>query len=70
VASPDKTRLTMLTRVVALTALYFLGGLLGKESSFLSGSVVLVWPPSGGDFIVRLPLLAGHRHRRHFIFHD
>src|SRR5277367_5554060 len=30
-----------------LTALYFLGGLLGKQTAFLSGSVSLVWPPSG-----------------------
>jgi PAS domain S-box-containing protein len=49
----------MLTRVVALTALYFLGGLLGKESSFLSGSVVLVWPPSG--IALAAILLFGYR---------
>ena len=36
--------LTMLTRVVILIALYFLGGLLGKQASFLSGSIALVWP--------------------------
>ena len=35
------------TRVSALTALYVLGGLLGKKASFLSGSVTLVWPPAG-----------------------
>ncbi len=39
--------LTTLTRVVILIALYFVGGLIGKENSFLSGSVVLVWPPAG-----------------------
>jgi PAS domain S-box-containing protein len=39
--------LTTLTRVVILIALYFLGGLLGKKASFLSGSVALVWPPAG-----------------------
>ena len=39
--------LTTLTRVVILIALYFLGGLFGKQASFLSGSVALVWPPAG-----------------------
>ena len=39
--------LTALTRGVILIALYFLGGLLGKEASFLSGSTALVWPPAG-----------------------
>ena len=39
--------LTTLTRVVILVALYFLGGLLGKQASFLSGSIALVWPPAG-----------------------
>ena len=39
--------LTTVTRAVILIALYFIGGLIGKESSFLSGSVVLVWPPAG-----------------------
>ncbi|MEY4388274.1 MAG: hypothetical protein RLY20_3557, partial [Verrucomicrobiota bacterium] len=53
-AKPDGTRLeqskpglTTATRVVILIAIYFAGGLLGKESSFLSGSVALVWPPAG-----------------------
>src|ERR1043165_1154860 len=32
--------LTTFSRVVILTAVYFLGGLLGKEASFMSGSVV------------------------------
>ena len=58
-ASHNRTRLTTLTRVVALTALYFLGGLLGKESSFLSGSVALVWPPSG--IALAAILLFGYR---------
>ena len=35
-------RLTTPTRVVILVALYFLGKLLGKQASFLSGSVALV----------------------------
>src|ERR1035441_1097063 len=30
-----------------LIALYFLGGLVGKTTTFLSGSVALVWPPAG-----------------------
>jgi PAS domain S-box-containing protein len=47
VASQKQTRLTTLTRVGILTALYFLGGLLGKKSAFLSGGVPLVWPPAG-----------------------
>ena len=38
--------LTAFTRVVVLIALYFVGGLIGKESSFFSGSVALVWPGS------------------------
>jgi PAS domain S-box-containing protein len=36
-----------MTRVVILTAFYFVGGLIGKQASFLSGSVALVWPPAG-----------------------
>jgi two-component system sensor histidine kinase/response regulator len=59
VASQDKTRLTTLTRVIALTALYFLGGLLGKEASFFSGTVALVWPPSG--IALAAILLFGYR---------
>ncbi len=58
-ASPNRTRLTTLTRVVALTALYFLGGLLGKKSSFFSGSLSLVWPPSG--IALAAILLFGYR---------
>ena len=58
-ASQDKTRLTTLTRVIALTALYFLGGLLGKEASFFSGTVALVWPPSG--IALAAILLFGYR---------
>ena len=51
--------LTPFTRVVMLTALYFLGGLLGKEGAFLSGSVVLVWPPAG--IAMAAILLFGYR---------
>jgi PAS domain S-box-containing protein len=36
-----------LTRIVLLAAAYFVGGLLGREASFLGGKVVLVWPPAG-----------------------
>lgn len=39
------TRLTFVTRVVILTAIYFVGGLLGQESAFRD--VALVWPPAG-----------------------
>ncbi len=51
--------LTTFTRVVILIALYFLGGLLGKETSFLSGSVALVWPPAG--IALAAILLFGYR---------
>src|SRR5512138_3481789 len=51
--------LTTFTRVVILTAFYFVGGLLGKESSFLSGSVALVWPPAG--IALAAILLFGYR---------
>lgn len=54
-----KQKLTTLTRVVVLIALYFIGGLLGKESSFLSGSVALVWPPAG--IALAAILLFGYR---------
>jgi PAS domain S-box-containing protein len=39
--------LTPVTRGALLIALYFLGGLLGRQTSFLSGSIALVWPPAG-----------------------
>ena len=42
-----------------LTALYFLGGLLGKETSFLSHTVSLAWPPSG--IALAAILLFGYR---------
>jgi integral membrane sensor domain MASE1 len=54
-----KRELTSFTRVVMLVALYFLGGLLGKQASFLSGSVVLVWPPAG--IALAAILLCGYR---------
>jgi PAS domain S-box-containing protein len=51
--------LTTFTRVVILTAFYFLGGLLGKEASFMSNSVALVWPPAG--IALAAILLFGYR---------
>src|SRR5437899_4704801 len=54
-----KANLTTLTRVVILIAFYFVGGLLGKKASFLSGSVALVWPPAG--IALAALLLFGHR---------
>ena len=51
--------LTTFTRVVVLIALYFIGGLIGKETSFLSGSVALVWPPAG--IALAAILLFGYR---------
>lgn len=51
--------LTTATRVIILTAFYFVGGLVGKEASFLSGSVALVWPPAG--IAMAAILLFGYR---------
>ncbi len=51
--------LTTFTRVVILIAFYFIGGLLGKSASFLSGSMVLVWPPAG--IALAAILLFGYR---------
>ncbi len=55
----QQQKLTTFTRVVVLIALYFLGGLAGKETSFLSGSVSLVWPPAG--IALAAILLFGYR---------
>jgi PAS domain S-box-containing protein len=52
-------KLTAFTRVVLLVALYFVGGLVGKETTFLSGSVALVWPPAG--IALAAILLFGYR---------
>ncbi|MEI8044781.1 MAG: MASE1 domain-containing protein, partial [Verrucomicrobiota bacterium] len=51
--------LTTVTRVVILVALYFLGGLLGKQTAFLSDSITLVWPPAG--IALAAILLFGYR---------
>ena len=45
--------------MVVLIAIYFLGGLIGKETTFLSGSVALVWPPAG--IALAAILLFGYR---------
>ncbi len=52
-------KLTTFTRVVVLIALYFVGGLIGKQTTFLSGSVALVWPPAG--IALAAILLFGYR---------
>jgi PAS domain S-box-containing protein len=59
VTGQEQKQLTTGTRVVMLTALYFLSGLLGKETAFLSGTVSLVWPPSG--IALAAMLLFGYR---------
>jgi PAS domain S-box-containing protein len=59
VTGQEKKQLTTATRVVMLTAIYFLGGLLGKETAFLHSSVSLVWPPSG--IALAAILLFGYR---------
>lgn len=51
--------LTTVTRVVILVAFYFVGGLVGKQASFLSGTVALVWPPAG--IALAAILLFGYR---------
>jgi hypothetical protein len=56
-------KLTMLTRVVVLIAIYFLGGVVCKETSFLSGSVALVWPPAG--IALAAILLFGYERLKH-----
>ena len=52
-------KLTAFTRMVVLVAVYFLGGLVGKETTFLSGTVALVWPPAG--IALAAILLFGYR---------
>ena len=51
--------LSLITRVVILIAFYFVGGLVGREASFESGTVALVWPPSG--IALAAILLFGYR---------
>src|SRR5271170_6394546 len=52
-------KMSTFTRVVILIALYFIGGLIGKETAFFSGSVALVWPPAG--IALAAILLFGYR---------
>jgi len=60
VGEPERLKgLTTTSRVVVLIAVYFIGGLLGKQASFLSGSVALVWPPAG--IALAAMLLFGYR---------
>ena len=47
VSGKNQKQLSAITRAVLLIALYFLSGLLGKKTAFLSGSISLVWPPAG-----------------------
>src|SRR3989442_2183771 len=54
-----KPGLTTTTRVVILIAFYFVGGLIGKQAAFLSGSIALVWPPAG--IALAAILLFGYR---------
>jgi PAS domain S-box-containing protein len=56
----ERTQLNATTRIVMLMALYFLTGLLGKKMAFLSGSISLVWPPSG--IALGAILLFGYRY--------
>jgi len=58
IGKPNR-KLTTFTRVVVLIAFYFVGGLVGKETTFLSGSVALVWPPAG--IALAAILLFGYR---------
>jgi PAS domain S-box-containing protein len=51
--------LSNFSRVVILLAFYFVGGSLGKESLFLSGTLSLVWPPAG--IALAAILLFGYR---------
>jgi PAS domain S-box-containing protein len=60
VTGEEKKQLTIATRVVMLTALYFLGGLLGKETAFSDHKISLVWPPSG--IALAAILLLGYRY--------
>ena len=46
-------------RLVALTALYFLGGVLGKKASLHTGNAALVWPSAG--IALAAILLYGYR---------
>src|SRR5436190_144341 len=51
--------LTSATRVILLTSVYFLGGMLGKAGAFMNGDIALVWPPAG--IALAAILLFGYR---------
>lgn len=51
--------LSFFSRVIILIAFYFVGGLLGREAAFKSGTVALVWPPAG--IALAAILLFGYR---------
>jgi two-component system cell cycle sensor histidine kinase/response regulator CckA len=55
-----KAGLSTATRIVILIAFYVVGGLVGKQASFLSGSIELVWPPFG--IALATILLFGYRY--------
>jgi PAS domain S-box-containing protein len=54
VTGEEKQQITTGIRVVVLTALYFLGGLLARDAAFPSHLVSLVWPPAGVALAVLL----------------
>lgn len=39
--------LGLVTRIFILTGFYFVGGIVGRNASFLSETTVLIWPPTG-----------------------
>src|SRR4051794_17287431 len=43
----SSANLSTATRIIILTAFYFVGGIAGKDSTFMNGTVSLVWPASG-----------------------
>src|SRR5436189_4141221 len=55
----NRPGLTIPTRVIILTAFYFIGGLIGKAGAFMGGDLALVWPPSG--IALAAILLFGYR---------
>src|SRR5262245_28244921 len=57
--TPSKQGLTLPTRIVILTAVYFLGGMIGKAGAFAGGKVGLIWPTAGIG--VAAILLLGYR---------
>jgi PAS domain S-box-containing protein len=56
----QELRFAVFTRIIVVAAAYFIGGLLGKQSSFMGGKVALVWPHSG--VALAAILLFGYRY--------